>query len=258
MQVNHSDIINACRVIFSPDIEITSDYLHSLKLSAVKSAFRNKAFETHPDRARILGINDAVLLQRFQEISRAYDLLSSFVENSARSGRIYPSTGSFNEAYESWTKRTSSSKKFYSDKKTRRTTGFNRTFYNTRQMPPEPLLFGQFLFHAGVINMKTLLDALFWQRNQRPAYGEIALDWKIVERSDLVKILKNKKPGERFGECALRLGMVNSFQNMAILAKQANSQKKIGEFFKENRVLHRAIIDEMILLNKKHNSRFRN
>ena len=44
------ELYRACRIIFGPDLTVSREFLEYIQSSGVKSAFRKKAMETHPDR----------------------------------------------------------------------------------------------------------------------------------------------------------------------------------------------------------------
>jgi hypothetical protein len=74
----------------------------SINRRFLRSAFRRRAHELHPDKARGLGLAEAVLVQRFRELKHAYDfLLTSLVgdgvivvaEAMARPAIVVPDRG---------------------------------------------------------------------------------------------------------------------------------------------------------------------
>lgn len=93
------------------------------------------------------------------------------------------------------------------------------------------LLFGQYLYYSGIISWRTLIDAITWQRLQRPRIGQIAMGWGMLTSRDVVRILTERTLNERFGECALRTGYITHFQHIALIGRQRKLQRPIGEFF---------------------------
>jgi len=56
LSVTHKkDLLNACRILFGPAVQLSIDFLRDLEPSKLKSAYRKRAFETHPDRANLVG-----------------------------------------------------------------------------------------------------------------------------------------------------------------------------------------------------------
>ena len=115
------------------------------------------------------------------------------------------------------------------------------------------LLIGQFLYYSGWISWQTLLDALHWQRTQRPIVGKIALDWGILSSSDIQVILSKRSHKDKFGEYALRNGFITYFQLLAITGKQKKLQPRIGKYFIQEKILGYMEIEKVIKRQKNHN-----
>ena len=225
--INNNDIIQACRLLFRPDFEFTIDYINSLNMDSLKSAYRNKIFDSHPDRARLLGLDAAELGEKFKLVDEAYKILTSFIEE-------------------------------YEEKKYKESFSKIKPAETPKvinKYPDNELLFGQFLFYSGLVSLNTLLDAIHWQRKQRPSFGEIALEMNLIHPEDIGKILRNKNNGERFGDCAVRFGIINSFQFRSILGKQQKSHFQIGQYFIRKRILTPDKINASFKLQNEHNSR---
>ncbi len=126
-------------------------------------------------------------------------------------------------------------------------------YYNNIFLPNIEMLFGQFLFHNNVISWKTLIEAIIWQRNQRPLFGQIAKNWKILSDDEIKKIIIGKNSTERIGDYALRNGFISLFEFMAIIGKQRSLQQPIGEYFINNGSISRTTLDAMIMKQRKHN-----
>ena len=92
-------------------------------------------------------------------------------------------------------------------------------------------MFGQYLYYSGIISWRTLIDAITWQRMQRPRIGQIAMGWGLLTSHDVKTILSERTLNERFGECALRIGYITSFQHIALIGRQRKLQRPIGEYF---------------------------
>ena len=210
------NLLRAFRILFSPQDESTTlDQVLSLDLASLRNAFRRKALATHPDRASHLGQDRDILTERFKEITDSFETLYSFVEQHADpAGQAQPG-----RTVQPERKNTAREKR-------------------TRGVPPDhELMLGQYLYYTGRISYRTLLDAVYWQRNQRARYGSIARNWKIISSKDILSIMKLRKGKEKFGECAMRLGLIDSYQHNAIIKNQMCSQRPIGEYF----VLHNII-----------------
>ncbi len=264
-------ILKAYRLLFSHENNINIDSIKSLNIKLIKSAYRTKALETHPDRAKLLGINEHVLAMKFNEISRAYKDLyeficcdrgpsTGFMKNRPRQRYTASQNNNSDRTGQKYTYSGKKDKGFYSEKKTqgsREKNGPENTGEpkgkNTRWIiKNHKLLFGQYLFFSGLITFSTLLDAIFWQRKQRDLYGKIALNWGIINPDDILTILRGRKPLEKFGDCALRLGFINQLQHRAILFKQSKMQKKLGEYFVKNGIISRGDLQRFLLEYKKY------
>lgn len=228
-----SDILQACRLLFRPDLEFTMDYINSLNMDSIKSAYRNKIFDSHPDRAKFLGLDAVVLGEKFKTIDEAYKRLSIYIEE-----------------YEDKTEKRKQKESIIKSKQ-------ENSQVNIKKYPDNELLFGQFLFYSGLVSLNTLLDAIHWQRKQRPSFGEIALEMNLLHAEDIGKILRNKNNGERFGDCAVRFGIINSFQFRSILEKQQKCHLQIGQYFIKKKILTPDNINATYKLQNDHNSRIK-
>ena len=71
-EVTKKDLFKACESLFGTDIDASVDFLRYLKPDGVKAAYRKRALETHPDRARVVSGEPGFLEKRFKEINLAY------------------------------------------------------------------------------------------------------------------------------------------------------------------------------------------
>lgn len=210
------DLLKAFSLLFSPQGNCTLEEIKRLDLPSLRNAFRRKALATHPDRARHLGQDREILTERFKEITDSFERLYSFVEKNSASPEPGPPRNPI--------------------RREKPRAGENR---QTRQgtLPNQELMLGQYLYYTGRISYRTLLDAVYWQRNQRARYGTIARNWKIITSKDILSILKLRKGKEKFGECAMRLGFIDSDQHNAIIKNQMCSQRPIGEYFVNKEII---------------------
>ncbi len=264
-------ILKAYRLLFSQESNINIDLIKSLNIKKIKSAYRTRALETHPDRAKLLGVNEKVLTMKFNEISNAYKALYEFIsccsvpaaslkkrhtskpfsgsgnKNKNRAGSQNRYTGKTQKnPYSEKEKKGSFDRKEAGktrDPKWERKTGVRKNYR---------LLFGQYLFFSGYITFSALLDAIFWQRQQRDLYGTIALKWGIIKKNDILTILKSKEPLEKFGDCAVRLGYLKEFQHKAILYKQSKTQQQLGEYFVNKGMISREELHRILREYKKY------
>ena len=260
--ISKTNLINDCYLLFGSNVFNHVDFLRGLSPSELKIAYRKKALETHPDRARTLGRNEDTMDDRFKKVITAYERLNSIVQG----GKIYILREEApKKKYAERTNR-------YSQTKQKSTSGFSYTA-NTRKtehtqmakrssvsdrfydgnVPKRELLIGQFLYYSGLITWKTLCDAVYWQRKQRPIIGKIALDWGILSLADIKRILTERSYKIKFGEYALSNGFITHFEHLAILGRQRKLQPPIGEYFIQQGILVNTKLKEMIESLKNHN-----
>ncbi len=51
------------------------DFLNYLQTGDLKTAYRKRALETHPDRALALGVHEGIMNEKFKEVKVAYEML---------------------------------------------------------------------------------------------------------------------------------------------------------------------------------------
>lgn len=217
------EVSEACRVLFGPEIEVSVDFLKYLQPEGLRSAYRRKALETHPDRTNAYQKDERRVNDRFIEATLAYHKLKPII------GGDTP----------------------FQPKKRRRE-NFSHPV-NPKNIPKRKLLIGQFLYYSGLISWQTLIDAIVWQRKQRPRIGDIALEWKMLSKTDVQRILRWKGLNEKFGERAILLGYLNRFELMALLGKQRNLKYPIGEYFVRHRIIRVTDMEFMLKRHQAHN-----
>jgi hypothetical protein len=136
--------------------------------------------------------------------------------------------------------------------------GIAGDLYWVADIPHTPLLFGQFLYYAGLITLDTLALAIAWQRRGRPSFGKIARMWGYLSEEDILFILTSGSDGQRIGESAVRTGRMTRFQNSAVLGLQQYMQRPIGEFFRKIGILREEEISYLVGLMKEHNNKVGN
>jgi hypothetical protein len=90
VQTTSAELFQACETIFGPEVKVSIDFLEYLQPTGIKTAFRKRAFETHPDRAKALGSFAIDLNEQFINVRKAYERLLSFVETK-NEGTVYSS-----------------------------------------------------------------------------------------------------------------------------------------------------------------------
>jgi curved DNA-binding protein CbpA len=250
-------------LLFGSEIFNYVDFLRGLSPSELKTAYRRKAFETHPDRAHTLGKNRDTMDGRFKKVITAYERLNSVVQG----GIIHilrdeaPKKEKTTRPYHySQTRQKSASGFSYTgytrnSKYTQMTRKSTSDRYHNGSIPKRELLIGQFLYYSGLISWKTHFDAVYWQRKRRPIIGKIALDWGILTSDDIRRILTERNYKEQFGDYALRNGFITHFEHLAIIGRQKKLQPPIGEYFIQKGILAGTELKNMIESLKIHNSK---
>ncbi len=238
----YQEIIEACRALFGPGCAVTERFLVSLHITKLRNIFRERALELHPDRARIVGVDHTVLTERFKNIQQAYQVLSEFISR----GR-HLSVGAAIDP-----QGTPPSSSTYVRDPGGRQKEPREHFWKGR-MPAKELPLGQFLYYSGNISWESLIEAITWQRNQRPPFGRIARKWKYLDNLQIKDILTGRARGERIGDSAIRQGLMNQRQRNSVLGFQRWIQRPLGEFFVEKKILGSDEIHRIVHHQKKHN-----
>jgi hypothetical protein len=230
-------LIQSCRILFGPEVNITPQFLGYLQPSGVKTAYRKLVMETHPDRAYHLGVKEAILEERFKEVHRAYELVFSYIREPGRYVLTAP-------------------RFFYRAAKTSPPTPpRTRQHFYRGEIPSRRILLGQYLYYAGYISMRQMWDAVIWQRTRRPRLGDLACQFRWLDRDDIKNILRNRRCGELFGEFARRTGLLSFYQLLVLLGRQRSLQPRIGGYFIERRILTARKLDAVEEALQQHNRR---
>ena len=230
----------ACAILFGPQITPSLEFFKYLQPSGLKAAYRKKALETHPDRAGAIGEDAAKMTELFLEATCAYQSLLPLITNNGAVISSRPVD--------------SNKKREYATARKGRHRGASDHFY-TGSIPKRSLLIGQFLYYTGIISWKTLIDAVVWQREQRPMIGQIALKWKKLSERQIQMVLMARRLGEKFGECAAREGYLTRFEVMALLGRQSRLQCPIGQYFLRQNLLQDQDLNHMVERQQIHNRR---
>ena len=234
-----ANVLNACRTLFGAE-SVSPEFLLSLKPHILRTAFRKKAKETHPD---LFAVHDPMVQKRqsqlFRVVNEAYDIMRNYCERRDRSRgrvRVRPqrraaaATPSFSVAEEGWLYR-----------------GI---------VPERRHEIGRYLYYRGRISYHVLLKALAWQIRQRPALGVIAKGWGWLDDNHILRILGYRGMPRLFGQRALHLGLLSSYQARILLAYQRTLQKKLGQYFVDRGYLSRDEMEQMVADLNNHNARF--
>lgn len=231
-------LIQSCRVLFGPEAQVTSQFLGYLQPAGVKTAYRRLAMETHPDRAQQIGVDEAILEERFKEVNRAYEQIFSYVREPERYILTMPP------------------RSFYCpDRPANRPDDTSCHHFYKGGIPSRRIFIGQYLYYTGVISLRQMWSAVGWQKIQRPRLGDIARQLRWLTPLDILDVLRHRHRGELFGEFALRTGLLNSYQILVLLGRQRRLQPRIGDYFIERGILFPKRLDAAEAALKEHNRR---
>jgi hypothetical protein len=128
-------------------------------------------------------------------------------------------------------------------------------------LPHRTLLFAEFLYYSGRASWRNLVEAVAWQRRQRPAIGRIAVEWGHLSDEEVREILDRRRRegsgGEPFGEFARRRGFLSAAQLLALLGRQRRLQRRIGQFFVETGIVSEREIPSLDHDLSRHNALWR-
>lgn len=231
-----STVLQACRTLFGPGPDIGRGFLHYIQPCGVKSAYRKKAKETHPD---FFYTEDHCVQQQktalFRNIMEAYEIVNRFLKERQK-GLGVPN-------------------KDTAPKSARQHN--NDAFYCRGSVPFYNLEIGSYLFYSGQISYWELIEALTWQRMQRPIIGNVALRWGWLVKPSIIRITATGNAPGRFGEKAVRLGLLSDFQVRTLLWYQRSQQERIGNYFITKKIMTSAQLDHFVQKLHEHNARVR-
>jgi len=114
-------------------------------------------------------------------------------------------------------------------------------------------MLGQYLYYAGRISWRMLIEAISWQRTLRPCIGQIAMQSGFLTQRDVVKILTERRIEERFGECAVRIGCITTIEQTTLVSRQSRQQRRIGEYFVSQKLLSEDELAGLVDRHRMHN-----
>jgi hypothetical protein len=261
-ELTFEDVIRAGRTLFGASFAAEAAGWRD----TLKATYRRRALETHPDRARALGRAEAELLREFRAVADAYRILSSLrggpVPRGAASPRAAhaprpparagrgpaapapappPPSATPTPAYAAGAPRV-------------------RVSVPPEDLPRRRLRLGEYLYYSGRVSWSELVEAVAWQRAQRPPLGRIAIDFGFLGPDDVGVLLEARREAGAnavpFGEWAVRRGYLTPFQLLAALGQQLRRQRPIGEFFVARGLVGAGELDALRLRVLRHNARW--
>ncbi len=266
------ELFRACEIIFGPDLHISRDFLEYLQLSGIKSAYRQRAMETHPDRAALE--NAEMQRQRhdlFLSVQEAYENLVTFLDAREKGYQLPPGAPPpppRPAARPASRRPPSHAANGNRDDRSEQRPHGKASCDNGQQhnlhwdidslyqgpLPNRRLLLGHFLYYSGLINWRTIIQALIWQRTERPRLGELGQRFGLLSEEEVIQILRNRPGRAPFGKAALELGLLSEPQLQMLIFHQKRLQKKFGEFFLEKKLLDPEELRELLDRYQEHNA----
>lgn len=242
--LSETALFKACRTLFGRDIHLSREFLDILQPNGVRAAFRSQAMAHHPDRhVAASPQRHSEQTARFREIRQAYDLILAFLEQRPRPRATPQPPGHQPPTCGPWG---SGSKRPPA-----------QPFSRHEAVPTIFLEFGTFAYYRGKVSYPQLIEALVWQRRQRPTLGLIACEWGWLSETRVRRILDHRGKAVRFGRKALELGYLNPRQVEALLQHQRSLQLRIGRYFVEQGLMSEAEAEDLARDLKAHNETVR-
>ncbi|HEY6107078.1 MAG TPA: J domain-containing protein [Anaeromyxobacteraceae bacterium] len=223
----------AGELLFGPGFEPPGDLGGESWQREVREAWRRRALETHPDRAAALGRDEREMAREFQALLEAYRTLCPSGEAPDETVRPAPAPP-------------------------RRPSRPPVDHVHRGGLPRRTLLFAEYLYYSGRVSWRNLVEAVAWQRRQRPSIGRIAVEWGHLDDGQVREVLAARRGGAKpFGECAREMGLLTGAQLLALLGRQRRLQRRIGEYFVEAGILGHGDVPALEADLLAHNARFR-
>jgi hypothetical protein len=239
-------VINACRTLFGAETRVSQQFLLSLKPNFLKTVFRKRALQTHPDFFTDRGsFVQRRQTEMFQVVNEAYRIMRAYCErrDRERACRSYPVQATAGASS--------------TDTAPRPALPVNDSGMLYRgAVPDQPLEIGRYLYYRGRLPYHVLLQAVQWQMRQRPSIGAIARRWGWLDDRNVYTILSFRGTQRLFCQRALHLGFLSSYQVRSLLGYQRSLQKKMGRYFVEQGHLSHEEMERLATEHSRHNARF--
>ena len=244
--LTESEVLRACQILFGTEITISRGFLFYLQPAGLKAAYRRKAKETHPDLFACEHPNvQREQAAHFRDVVEAYDIVCRYFKQWEKEPLEASSRHVFSGASERKKQNCDQNDQEY----TRDTV--------SKHLPLRSLQLGQYLYYRGFITYRALINALVWQRRQRPVIGEIALRWRWLDNAAIERIIRARGLRGRFGEKALRLDLLTPFQIKVLLYYQISRQERLGSYFVRHGIMTSDKLMQLVRQLNEHNVRSR-
>lgn len=233
------ELLDACRVLF-PTAEINKQFLCYIQSEGLKNAYRNRAWECHPDASGD-NVSRPDRIELFRRSVDAYKLLNNYLKERKPSLPL---------------RHASPQKKtiFPVPVVAKRTEGEQ---YYVGPMPTIELKLGLFLYYSGAVSYQAVVQALIWQRSLRPPLGDFACQWGWLTEKDVSFILASTEIVGSFGERAIALGLLTQSQLNLILLHQRSRQQPLGNYFIEQNIMSELTLRHHLRELDRHNKQVR-
>ncbi|WP_306547949.1 J domain-containing protein [Desulfobulbus sp.] len=264
MNMKEQQLLRACTVLFGAEVMVSRGFLDYLQLSGLKSAYRRRALETHPDGDRTA--SSACDAAKFFEVREAYARLLDFLRRRDGSG------ADLDQARQAPPLRPEASSTRTTPSESSQDSPFSIKInpivlpplasgpaatsidrFHQGPLPNRPLLFGHFLYYSGLTTWRTITRILIWQKQSRPRCGELGNRFGMLNPDDIALILRNKTTHTPFGEVALALGLLSEEQLQRLLMQQQRLQKKFGVILLEKQLVDEQELRALLRLFRLHN-----
>jgi hypothetical protein len=274
-RITEAELFRSCEILFGTDLNFSREFLEYLQAGGIKSAYRKRAMETHPDRLIGRGLTSSGQKsgEEFHAVQEAYAKLLSFLETknsgpipglprngkgraaAVRRNPVHPHPSGRDGNGQNPGRHCGNIKPIVlSDR-----VGANPWAADTDSLfrgplPERHLLFGHFLYYSGLTNWRTIARILTWQRTERPRLGELARRFGMCRQDEVIAILQAKRPCRPFGETARRLGMLTEHQVRVLVFHQQRLQKKFGTILFEKQLISQPELEELLDRFELHNA----
>jgi len=275
-RISETKLFWSCEILFGSGLHVSRQFLDYLQAGGIKSAYRKRAMETHPDR--LVGLDLPLRnqgIERFYAVQEAYETLLSFLRTKETNPIFHGKSGaakmrprppappfqgqSFSRSGKNGTRqdffyRSGKIRPIILPDETRR----SRSYANTEslyqgQLPRRHLLFGHFLYYSGLANWRTIARILTWQKTERPRLGELAKRFGMCRQEEVATILNARRPFKYFGETAQMLGILTEHQVRVLMSHQQRMQKKFGTILVEKNLISEPELQELLDRFEDHN-----
>ena len=244
--LTEAEVLRACQILFGTEIHISRGFLFYLQPEGLKAAYRRKAKETHPDLFACEPPNvQKEQAAHFRDVVDAYDIVSRYFKQREKGSLAASSRHVFSGPRE-WKKQSCDPN---NQEYTREAV--------SRPLPLRSLQIGQYLYYRGFITYRALINAVVWQRQQRPVIGDIALRWRWLDNAAIERIIRARGLRGRFGEKALHLDLLTPFQIKVLLYYQISRQERLGSYFVRHGIMTSDKLEWLVRQLNEHNVRFR-